>query len=957
MAKNNAGNKKSALKQLRSALSKAGITGPAGASSSKIRKKQKSGSLKKVPASSDRGKKLQAIQAAFNPFEMKINKTKFNVLGLKQKTQVNVAVARQRALEKRKNTLGKELAAQNRVGGISDRRIGENDPTMNPEEKMVRRFALERQKRARRTGGGGGDSIYNLEDGSDVEGEITMLTHFGQSIAEIDEFGGDDDNDDDAAAAARGEGSDHEEQDITAEHFGRLGMAAGADESEGPERKKTKAEVMMEVIAKSKQHKYERQMAKEEDDGIRRELDDDFESVRALLFASPEAAYDDSINSKPMMKAAAGEDGKAGADEYAYDAHVREMAFERRARPQNRLKTEEELAREERERLERAERHRLRRMEGIPSDSENDSDSDDGDGLAAYKSKQRRAPVADDLGDNFAKAEDDSENEGEDDNVDLGDGLRGAQSQSDDDEEDEEDEEEDESESDLDSDSEDGSAESSGQDAKPSAAPAKKKAQGVASSSSKSGAEIPFTFDAPADYDAWVALAGEYSLEQQLVVIRRLRALYHIKLAPQNKQKLGDLALILVEYLAVLAEQNPPVPATVVDEVVKHIGELAAIDAGRFGEHCRQRVIEMHQRISDIIRADDAIDSVIPASDIALMRVFVAVFSASDRFHPVVTPMLIAIGQYLSHFTFATRRSVAGALVLVGIVHEAQRLSRRLVPEALNFVFAALAASVCERHSEDDKANSNSWVGQYPISRRQSLAYGTLLSIGFTEACKRKVEPVRWSWLLASSDGSSDVKRASALSTEEKYAVLHASLHLCRRFVDTYFSQTAFVELFGPLKDLLATVSERLSRGFKQQQAPEPVLKTLRELQTYLDEQLEQAKTARQPLTLQNHRPLAIASVAPKFETSYSLDVHYDPDRDRNESIKLRRQVNRERRGVIRELRRDAQFIAGQRLAEQREKDKVYSEKMKRAWGVLEDDQSQMKKMDKQRIRERKGKL
>ncbi|KAJ2753140.1 nucleolar complex protein 14, partial [Coemansia sp. BCRC 34490] len=184
MAKNNAGNKKSALKQLRSALSKAGITGPAGASSSKIRKKQKSGGSKKVPASSDRGKKLQAIQAAFNPFEMKINKTKFNVLGLKQKTQVNVAVARQRALEKRKSTLGKELAAQNRVGGISDRRIGENDPTMNPEEKMVRRFALERQKRARRTGGG--DSIYNLEDGSDVEGEITMLTHFGQSIAEID---------------------------------------------------------------------------------------------------------------------------------------------------------------------------------------------------------------------------------------------------------------------------------------------------------------------------------------------------------------------------------------------------------------------------------------------------------------------------------------------------------------------------------------------------------------------------------------------------------------------------------------------------------------------------------------------------------------------------------------------------------------------------------------------------
>ncbi|KAJ1676104.1 nucleolar complex protein 14, partial [Spiromyces aspiralis] len=61
---------------------------------------------------------------------------------------------------------------------------------------------------------------------------------------------------------------------------------------------------------------------------------------------------------------------------------------------------------------------------------------------------------------------------------------------------------------------------------------------------------LPFTFEMPSDYEQWVALVGNYSLEQQLVVIQRLRTLYHHKLAPQNKVKLADLFSVLLEHLA-----------------------------------------------------------------------------------------------------------------------------------------------------------------------------------------------------------------------------------------------------------------------------------------------------------------------------------------------------------------------------------------------------------------------
>ncbi|KAJ1943933.1 nucleolar complex protein 14, partial [Kickxella alabastrina] len=427
-----------------------------------------------------------------------------------------------------------------------------------------------------------------------------------------------------------------------------------------------------------------------------------------------------------------------------------------------------------------------------------------------------------------------------------------------------------------------------------------------------------------------------------------------------NKEKLSNLCIILAEHLAVLAEQDPPVPAAVVDEIVKHIGELAAIDAERFGEFCRQAVVDCHRRVTQAIRASasdmaaqsamqrhgpSASDHGVRASDIALMRVFVSVFSSSDRYHTVITPMLVSICQYLSQYTFTTMKDIAGGLVLTGLLHETQRLSRRLVPEALNFLFATLAASVC---STDDASD---WDGQFPLSRRQRQAY-QILRITVAEKChSSSVEPIRWSWLVSSENSG-----ARSLTADPKYSVLRACLLLSRRFIGCYFSQSAFIECFMPLKCLLAKISERLPK-FKLQQAPAEISLLLDDLRKYLDEQLEQAEASRAPLKMQYHKPLAIDTAAPKFESSYSLDVHYDPDRSRNETTKLRRQVNREKRGAVRELRRDAQFIAGERLREQREKDKSYSDKMKKAWGVLENDQSQLKKLDRMRIREQKGKI
>jgi nucleolar protein 14 len=88
-------------------------------------------------------------------------------------------------------------------------------------------------------------------------------------------------------------------------------------------------------------------------------------------------------------------------------------------------------------------------------------------------------------------------------------------------------------------------------------------------------------------------------------------------------------------------------------------------------------------------------------------------------------------------------------------------------------------------------------------------------------------------------------------------------------------------------------------------------------------------------LQLQRHKPVAIKTVLPKFQENYSLDKHYDPDRDRAEMRKLQSQLKKETKGAIRELRKDAQFLAREKLAEIKQSDKAYQAKVKSIMGEL----------------------
>ena len=116
-----------------------------------------------------------------------------------------------------------------------------------------------------------------------------------------------------------------------------------------------------------------------------------------------------------------------------------------------------------------------------------------------------------------------------------------------------------------------------------------------------------------------------------------------------------------------------------------------------------------------------------------------------------------------------------------------------------------------------------------------------------------------------------------------------------------------------------------------------------------------EAQRTRQPLALHHHRPLPIKTSIPKFEESYNPTSHYDPDRQRSELNKLQAEHKKEQKGALRELRKDANFMAREGLREKRERDEAYKRKMNRIVSMVQGEEGHEAKEYEREKRMRKS--
>uniref|UniRef100_A0A7S0XNZ7 Uncharacterized protein n=2 Tax=Hemiselmis andersenii TaxID=464988 RepID=A0A7S0XNZ7_HEMAN len=93
------------------------------------------------------------------------------------------------------------------------------------------------------------------------------------------------------------------------------------------------------------------------------------------------------------------------------------------------------------------------------------------------------------------------------------------------------------------------------------------------------------------------------------------------------------------------------------------------------------------------------------------------------------------------------------------------------------------------------------------------------------------------------------------------------------------------------------------------------VLGPLREMRNELAQVRKEAESNNAPLTIHKLPPVAIKQYNPRFDESFDPTRDMDPDRERAERSKLKRQHKKELKGTVRELRKDNQFLEHHRAA------------------------------------------
>jgi nucleolar protein 14 len=356
----------------------------------------------KKPKKLKKTKKPQEEQK-INPFEIRKMRQKHDVLNRKvlggeQRPWQSMAAAQQ----KRNATLGIDYDQRWKRNKFLDRRFGENNANLSPEDKMLLRFQKTRQKLLSR------QSIYNLDE--------EELTHMGQSLSVLDEFRDEQNFDDDDE---ENDGGKIENEIVRDLHFGGFQLvpkdSSRTEQTEMnklPQPPKTKKEIMEEVIAKSKYYKAQRAKEREERLDLTEQLDQEFKNIRDLLSFShsknskkvtkndkeqstlrTEESDENEKQSSHLSNSAQHAESKNENENREFNQNVslissstskeidddynqllQKLRFEPRAQPSNPLLTPEQLAKAEHERLQQLEAARLRRM-----NAENDeiSDSDD----------------------------------------------------------------------------------------------------------------------------------------------------------------------------------------------------------------------------------------------------------------------------------------------------------------------------------------------------------------------------------------------------------------------------------------------------------------------------------------------------------------------------------------------------------------------------------------------------
>merc|ERR1711892_1017237 len=739
---------------------------------------------------------------------------------------------------------------------MGDKRIGEKDNNLSAEDKMIARFTAERVE------GAGKTSIFNL-------GDDYNLTHGGARIEDIDKF--DDPKSDDD--------EDQEEllskQFVDEAHFG--GFMSKSDDEFKAGRGNSRKEYIENLIRESKKKKAEKRKADEEAEEKTKNLDDTWKGL--------------------LRNMAEFKGKKEGEEERGYDPYdmlVKQMGFEKKeARGGERMKTDEEKVKDERERLQSLEEDRQRRMRGEKVDKKHVSVEDIGE--ENYKKtekitlKERRRLMKE-----LLKGEPETE-EGDEGDV-------GEEEQSEEEgEEEEDDDEESGDESDDESDKFSDLAES---DEDEDTEPKNEKDiydKSVEEMIVAASEELPYIIPVPDSYSTLCSLVWGKIPSDQATVFERILACNHPQLG-DNKPALIIYYQFLLQMVQDLALSPSPMPSLSI--LFPHIFTLTALFQQQAATSLLQVITDKYEQFNLLVRPR------YPGLDtIMFLHLVHILFPTSDYRHPVVTPAITFMCSIMATARPTDRSSISSCLLVCTTMLEYVSLSSRVVPELVNTLHGLIFVSSISHSTRPPPPCKG---GNYLV-----------LSNRMDECSKLEV---------------AEVSSVKDIDDDFKISALKSALTIMIKLLKLYREVPSAAEIMGPLVFPL----KNLKTEFYPLKVQEMVEQVILSITCLNKRRMAVVKPAKQVAMLR--------MMEPKIEEGFEpFKKKRQGSKEMLEEQKLRHKLKQERKGARKEIRQDTAFLASQKVREAKMKDEERQERTKALFSSLANQEGDCKKMLKKK--------
>uniref|UniRef100_A0A182QVB3 Nucleolar protein 14 n=1 Tax=Anopheles farauti TaxID=69004 RepID=A0A182QVB3_9DIPT len=798
-----------------------------------------------------RKKKAAISNTKTNPFETIVMKSKHAVLnrGLQSKRPGKL---QRISHEKRTETLGREFSLMHKTNRFLDER-GKN--------KYARLAEPSKKAQAK--------EMYNLN-----------LTHAGRTMHEIENFddmpdGADEDEDEDGVL---------QDSFTSATHFG-----GGSDDEQGPGR--DRRSVIEKMIAESKRQKAERQRENDVLYELREKLDDD---LKQLMPQFTEHIVTNKIRDQ----------------QDDYDRILREMTFEPRGVPTEKLKSID-LAAAEQKRRETLEREKQERMEG-----------ELGRKQAAVTANANRPISADALSDEYLVQEVVEEDDGD---AYQANGLEEKEEEDDDDDDEENESDEESGSSDADSLSDLKAAiqqdEESEDDPQPEPEPETKSNLSSVPLSKpemkRSAEEVqsvptfkPRIVDVPQEYEQYAAMLEGKDVDGRIEIIASMVHTLRVKTFLHKSRWAVLFAYTLNHLCDRFANATTSSIASefrALHLLVPHLYDMLHADTASLGQVF---LSVLEEKYTDRKQHPTRYPSM---ETIALLKMVPQLFSASDRRHSVVTPALVFIGELLTRCHVRNRRDLSRGLLLVTTVLECVEQSKRFLPSTIAFLTGVLTNAT--------KSTNATVLG--------TIGHPFKLTSEFV-------------LLPTDTNGTGDelLTAQDLLSTEMTTSFKIRAVTCAVSLITALCTQVSTtVTAIPTIAQHFLILLKALPKSLCLTTVLEHGIATLNELSQHPLPYLVQA--ARKPKPLQLLEP----KIAPVYDDIKRRPKAAIPIREQRR--KLQQKVKKVMRGAKREIRLDNEFIANLKHKRRMESDRERQQKVKQIFSHAADQQAEFKSLDR----------